>query len=582
MHMGGNGGGGGMHMGGGAGAFHMGGGPGAFHMGGGPGAFRMGGGGGGMHIGGGAGAFHMGGGAGAFRMGGGPGAFRMGGGGLHPNGGGMRGFAAHGMGGSTFAGHGFAGNGFARHGFAGHAASGFMGRNIAGAHNLLGAHNVAGAHNVTAHNGFNAANRMNTRGEFAHNQFGGNQAARTRFAHNQLAHNQFVAQNFHGLHNFNRTGFNRNAFGDPNKWNHWGGHFWGRGWNHWGHGWGGWAGPVFWPFIYGDIFTFALWPYDYYDPFWSYGPDFLLISIFAPGPYFGADYGYAPDYWYDGGYSGGYGGYYGGYGGYAGSPNIYYGGAPTYGGVTQEDRQALAETNAAAEESCNGLAPGVTDFPVERIKQVVQPTGDQLTALSDLSPAAVKANDIIKASCPTAMPLTPVARLDTAEARLEAVIQAVDVVRGPLEAFYDSLSDEQKQRFENMGSRGKGQAPAGGDIAALCSQHSGDATNLPIQRIEQVVQPNSQQQQDALAALKQASRDTTDQLRASCLSQVPQTPVERLDAVKTRLQAMVDAMNTIRPKLQAFYTSLSDDQKARFNTMAPPQNASAATQGSNR
>jgi hypothetical protein len=93
----------------------------------------------------------------------------------------------------------------------------------------------------------------------------------------------------------------------------------------------------------------------------------------------------------------------------------------TYGGVTQEDRQSLAEANAAAEESCNGLAPGVTDFPVARIKQVVQPTGDQLTALNDLSAAAAKANDIIKASCPTAVPLTPVARLDTAEARLEAV-----------------------------------------------------------------------------------------------------------------------------------------------------------------
>ena len=113
------------------------------------------------------------------------------------------------------------------------------------------------------------------------------------------------------------------------------------------------------------------------------------------------------------------------------------------------------------------------------------------------------------------MPLTPVARLETAEARLEAVIQAVDEVRGPLEAFYDSLADEQKRRFENMGSRGNGQAPAGGDVAALCSQHSGDATNLPIQPIEQVVQPNSQQQQDALAALKQASRDTSDQLRVS-------------------------------------------------------------------
>ena len=68
--------------------------------------------------------------------------------------------------------------------------------------------------------------------------------------------------------------------------------------------------------------------------------------------------------------------------------------------------------------------------------------------------------------CLTAVPLTPVALLDTPEGRLEAVLQVVDVVRGPLEVFYDSLSDEQRQHFENMDSRGNGQAPAGGDVAA--------------------------------------------------------------------------------------------------------------------
>jgi hypothetical protein len=267
-----------------------------------------------------------------------------------------------------------------------------------------------------------------------------------------------------------------------------------------------------------------------------------------------------------------------------------YSAGSTYSGVTQADRQALTETNAAAAESCSGLAPGVTDLPIDKIKQVVQPTGDQLTALDDLSAAAQKANDIVKASCPTAIPLTPVARLDAAEARLEAMVQAVDVLRGPLKRFYDSLSDEQKQRFENMGAQNAGnqgnkqQAPAGGNVAALCGQQSGDVTNLPVQRIDQIVQPNGQRQQDAFDALKQASRDAAQQLQASCPAQVPQTPVERLDAVKTRLQAMVDAMNTIRPKLQAFYASLSDEQKARFNTMGPPQNASAASeqQGSNR
>ena len=54
----------------------------------------------------------------------------------------------------------------------------------------------------------------------------------------------------------------------------------------------------------------------------------------------------------------------------------------------------------------------MTDFPGERIKQVVQPTGDQLTVLNELSATAARANDIIKASCPTAVPLTPVGKLD--------------------------------------------------------------------------------------------------------------------------------------------------------------------------
>ena len=76
---------------------------------------------------------------------------------------------------------------------------------------------------------------------------------------------------FHGLDHFNRNGFNRNAFGSRQAWNRWGGRHWGAGWNRWGAGWGGWLGPVFWPYMYGDVFTYLLWPDDYYDPFWDYG-----------------------------------------------------------------------------------------------------------------------------------------------------------------------------------------------------------------------------------------------------------------------------------------------------------------------
>jgi hypothetical protein len=498
-----------------------------------------GGGGGGFH-GGGGGSFHMGGGGG-MRMGGS--SVRMGGGGMRMGGAGFRAGGASSFRGATV--HAPAARSFTTRGPAGAAAvrgtAGGLNRSFVGRAGAVGAGAALGA--AAAH------------GAFAHS-----------VTHTQFAHNQFAAQNFRGFQNFNRGGFNRNAFGNPAGWNHWGGRFWGAGWHRWGYGWGGWAGPVFWPYLWGDFFSFAFWPYDYYDPFWGYGPDFVLVSIFAPGPYFGPDYGYAPDYGYVPGPGNGGGG------------QIYYGGAggaPAANTITKADRDALAETNTAAIQSCNGLAPGVSDLPFDKIKSTVRPTGDQLTALEALQAAALKAQDAVKASCPTAVPLTPVARLDAAEGRLESMIEAVQVMRDPLQRFYDSLDDQQKQRFESMNSNSGAKAPAGGNLAALCSQQSGDVAKVPVDRIEQVVAPNGQQQQDAFNALKQASHDIADQLAPSCPKDVPQTPVARVDAVKTRLDAMVAAMKTIRPKLADFYASLSDEQKAKFNIMGPAQSASA-------
>jgi len=37
--------------------------------------------------------------------------------------------------------------------------------------------------------------------------------------------------------------------------------------------------------------------------------------------------------------------------------------------------------------------------------------------------------------------------------------------------------------------------------------------------------------------------------------------------MEKRLQAMIDAANTVRPALSDFYDSLSSEQKARFNRL---------------
>jgi hypothetical protein len=134
-------------------------------------------------------------------------------------------------------------------------------------------------------------------------------------------------------------------------------------------------------------------------------------------------------------------------------------------------------------QGCGGLAPGVTNLPIEEIRQTVHPTADQDAALDDLSAASSKANDIIKSSCPTAPALTPVGRLGAAEQRLEAMIRAVQIVRSPLERLYDSLSDEQTRQFNTMGNSGKGErepgsAPSGGDLATLCDHQAGEGSRI--------------------------------------------------------------------------------------------------------
>jgi len=353
---------------------------------------------------------------------------------------------------------------------------------------------------------------------------------------------------FHGLDHVNRNGFNRNAFGSRAAWNRWGGRHWGAGWDRWGAGWGGWLGPVFWPYMYGDVFSYLLWPGDDYDPFWTYGPDFFLSGIFWPGPY-------SPDWsnrQYDGLYD-------------------VYGASPSTAARAPATARQTTSATSALTATCSGLAPDVTDLPIDRIRRAVRPTGDQAKALDDLKSAAAGASDVVKASCPSQVPLTPPQRLDVVEKRLDAMVQAVQIVRAPLERFYGSLSEGQKERLSAMGASANRPSPAGG-LSALCDPRAASFAQLPVNRIERTTQPTSRQE-PAFEALKAASVNAAAQLQASCPPRTPQTPVERIDAVETRLQAMVQAATSVRPALAAFYATLSDEQKAHFNMPASSVNA---------
>ena len=310
--------------------------------------------------------------------------------------------------------------------------------------------------------------------------------------------------------------------------------FWGRqfGEHHFHHGHGFfWAGPVFWPFAFGDIFSFALWPY--YDPFWDYGPDWLYASVFWP--YDEDDYA-APYYSYG---------------------DIYTG--------SQHARRNYVESSAEETETCAGVAPGLIGLPIDHLERTLQPTSDQQAAFDNLQAASAKATEIMKASCPTEIPVTPISRLDAVESRVDAMIQAVQLLREPLNAFYGSLTDGQHQRLQGLAEdRGANRAQA--SLAEMCSQSARHFTELPSEQIQQTIQPNDKQRSE-LEALKASSSKAAEILNGTCPSQTPSTPTARLDAMAKRLDAMSTAVKTMRPALQAFYASLDDEQKARFNTM---------------
>jgi len=447
------------------------------------------------------------------------------------------GFGGHGFGG--FGGHGFGGFG---HGFGGHAFSarsfgGFAHHNFAGhafAHHAYGGHSLrayraAAGH---AHHLANHAQHFAHAGTYhqlanqhqlaAHNQLA-NQHLQNGLAHNGLAQNGLVHNNL--VHN---------AMGGRQQIAH--NQFWGRqfGAHQFRHRHGFFfAGPVFWPFAFGDIFSFALWPY--YDPFWDYGPDWLYASVFWP--YDEDDYAYyAPYYSYG---------------------DIYTG--------SRHAARTYVESSAEETETCAGVAPGLVGLPMNRLERTLQPAPDQQTVFDDLKTASAKATEIMKASCPTEIPVTPISRLDAVERRVDAMREAVQVLLGPLDAFYASLTDEQKQRLQSL-AENHGRNHEGANLAEMCSQSARHFTELPSGQIQKTVRPNDKQSSE-LDALKDASNKAADILNGTCPTQTPSTPGARLDAIAKRLDAMAQAVKTMRPALQGFYASLDDEQKARFNTM---------------
>ena len=303
-----------------------------------------------------------------------------------------------------------------------------------------------------------------------------------------------------------------------------------------------WAGPVFYPYAYSDIFEYTFWPYAYDEGYWAYFYDDFVDSIFfvEASPY--SDY-------------------------------AYYGPSPRSYTTASVPRGSGVPRSGVAAQICSDPGKGITSWPFAQIEQAVRPNAEQRRLLDDVKRAAAEAAETFKASCAQNFPLTPPGRLAAMTNRLDATLQAVGIVRPALEAFYNSLSDEQKARFtaigpDDIGADRARTARSGQQQqqANACAGEKAGLTNLPIERIEDAVRP-TEQQQAALDRLDQATTQAVGILMNACPDFVPLTPVGRLEAMEKRLEAMVQAGQTVQPAMEEFYALLSNEQKARFNTL---------------
>ena len=300
-----------------------------------------------------------------------------------------------------------------------------------------------------------------------------------------------------------------------------------------------WLGPVFWPYAYSDIFSYTFWPYAYDPGYWAYAYDDFVDTVF-----WGTD-----------------------------SPYSAYARYPEPGAAITDFRARgrASVSPQTLRQLCGDPDKGVTAWPIAEITRAVRPTPEQRALLDELKTAAAKAADAFKDSCVDYYGMTPPGRLRAMTNRVKATLNAVRIVRPALEQFYNALNDEQKARFNalgpNVGERSQQQPQQETNAQAEgCGEPKSSLTQLPIERIETVLHPASKQK-EALDRLSQATKNAVERLQAACPDDVPLTPLGRLEAMEKRLDAMLQAAALVLPALDEFYAALSNEQKARFNTL---------------
>ena len=304
-----------------------------------------------------------------------------------------------------------------------------------------------------------------------------------------------------------------------------GGHI-AKGWWRHGDGGYGWVGPLFWPFAIYDIYDYTIRGDGI--GFWDYGYPDIYAAIFAP---YGHD-----------------------------DLAAYMGPSPH--GPRHRRVPPL-------QQLCGDDSREIAGLSINQIQQAIQPNEAQRAALDDLANAWIFSAQMIRASCLTQTAFTAPDRLAVMHQRIGVMIEAVLAVRQPLGKFYDLLEDEQEARLNALAEDRRRTSAANGATEASaqgCGAAQPAVLQWPADEIEARLHPNDTQRA-ALKVLQDANARAIDILTAECQPKDAITSPARLDAVDGRLVDMQQAVYLVSGALEAFYATLSDEQKAQFEAI---------------
>ena len=109
---------------------------------------------------------------------------------------------------------------------------------------------------------------------------------------------------------------------------------------------------------------------------------------------------------------------------------------------------------------CEKWAGALRDWPTRQIEANMTLSDIQHAALYDLTAMTYRAAGALTASCPTETSFTPLGQIEAKRKRVDALAQAISMIRPVLDRFADTLNDEQKIRLVKILSSTQMTVPA--------------------------------------------------------------------------------------------------------------------------